>query len=96
MDRGGDRKKLLEPLLDQRGRFVIRSTGKRFVVDRKNSKRSVAELGAQCRLRYQARIVKIQDGQERIYDLHYRVERIRLVGPTNGCTWWWSPDWERN
>jgi hypothetical protein len=80
VDRGGDRKKLLEPLLDRGERFVIRSTGKRFVVDRKNMKRSVAELGARCRLRYQARIVKIQDGQEKIYDLQYGVERIRLVG----------------
>jgi hypothetical protein len=80
LDRGGDRKKLLEPLLDRHERFVIRSTGKRFVVDRKNIKRSVAELGARCRLRYQARIVKIQDGQEKTYDLRYGVEPIRLVG----------------
>lgn len=80
VDRGGDRKKLLEPLLDRGERFVIRSTGKRFVVDRKNIKRSVAELGAKCRLRYQARIVKIQDGQEKTYDLRYGVEPIRLVG----------------
>jgi hypothetical protein len=68
-DRGGDRNKLLEPVLDRGERFVIRSTGKRFVVDRKNIKRSVAELGAKCRLRYQARIVKLQDGQEKTYDL---------------------------
>lgn len=80
VDRGGDRKKLLEPLLDRHERFVIRSMGRRFVVDRKNIKRSVSELGARCRLRYQARIVKIQDGQEKIYDLHYGVERIRLMG----------------
>lgn len=80
VDRGGDRKKLLEPLLDRRERFVIRSTGKRLVVDRKNMKRSVTELGARCRLRYQARIVKIQDGQEKIYHLRYGVERIRLLG----------------
>ncbi|MBV8708870.1 MAG: hypothetical protein JOZ45_02590 [Acidobacteriaceae bacterium] len=80
LDRGGDRKKLLEPLLDRRERFVVRSTGKRFVIDRKHIKRSVSELGAQCRLRYQARMVKIQDGHEKIYDLRYGVERIRLVG----------------
>jgi hypothetical protein len=80
VDRGGDRKKLLEPLLDRQERFVIRSTGKRLVVNRKNIKRSVAELGAKCRLRYQARIVKIQDGQEKTYDLRYGVEPIRLVG----------------
>jgi Transposase DDE domain len=80
VDRGGDRKKLLEPLLDRGERFVIRSTGKRFVIDRKNSKRSVSELGARCRLRYQARIVKVQDGQEKRYALCYGVERIRLAG----------------
>jgi hypothetical protein len=80
VDRGGDRKKLLEPLLDRHERFVIRSTGRRFVIDRKNVSRSVAELGARCRLRHQARIVKIEDGQEKTYDLRYGVERIRLVG----------------
>lgn len=80
IDRGGDRKKLLEPLLDRHERFVIRSTGKRFVVGRKNIKRSVTELGAKCRLRHEARIVKIQDGQEKTYNLRYGVEPIRLVG----------------
>lgn len=67
-------------MLDRHERFVIRATGKRLVLDRKNRNRSVAELGARCRLRYQARVVKIQDGQEKIYDLHYGVERIRLLG----------------
>jgi hypothetical protein len=80
LDRGGDRKKLLEPLLDRQERFVIRSTGKRLVVDRKNIKRSVSELGAKCRLRYQAQLIKIQDGQEKSYDLRYGVEPIHLVG----------------
>jgi hypothetical protein len=78
VDRGGDRKKLT--LLDRHERFVIRSTGKRFVVDRKNLKRSVAELGAKCRLRHQARVVKIQDGQEKTYDLRYGAEPVRLAG----------------
>src|SRR5258708_3720487 len=92
VDRGGDRKKLLEPLLDRHERFVIRSTGKRFVIDRKNVSRSVAELGATCRLRYQARIVKIEDGKEKTYDLRYGVEPIRLVGRQEqllpgGCSW---------
>jgi hypothetical protein len=80
VDRGGDRKKLLEPLLDRHERFVIRSTGKRFVIDRKNVRRSVAELGAKCRLRHAARVIKIQDGQEKIYELRYGVEPIRLAG----------------
>ena len=80
VDRGGDRKKLLEPLLDRGERFVIRSTGKRFVENRRHLKSSVAELGAKCRLRHQARIVKINDGREKTYELRYGVEPIRLVG----------------
>jgi Transposase DDE domain len=80
VDRGGDRKKLLEPLLDRHERFVIRSTGKRFVIDRKNVKRSVVELGAKCRLRHRARVVKIQGGHEKNRDLTYGAEPVRLVG----------------
>jgi len=80
IDRGGDRKKLLEPLLDRSERFVIRSTGKRTVIDRRRLQGSVAEVAGRCRLRHQARIVKIQDGQEKTYDLRYGAEPIRLPG----------------
>jgi hypothetical protein len=80
MDRGGDRKKLLEPLMDRSQRFVIRSTGKRTVIDRKGLQGSVAEVAGRCRLRYQARIIKIQDGQEKSYELRYGAEPIRLPG----------------
>ena len=80
IDRGGDRKKLLEPLLDRGERFVIRSTGKRTVIDRRKLQGSVAEVAGRCRLRHQARIIKIQDGQEKAYDLRYGAEPIRLPG----------------
>jgi hypothetical protein len=80
IDRGGDRKKLLEPLLDRSQRFVIRSTGKRTVVDRRRLLGSVAEVAGRCRLRHQARIIKIQDGQEKIYELCYGAEPIHLPG----------------
>lgn len=59
IDCGGDRKKLLEPLLDRGQRFVIRSTGKRTVIDRRKLQGSVAEVAGRCRLRHQARIIKI-------------------------------------
>lgn len=80
IDRGGDRKKLLEPLLDRGQRFVIRSTGKRTVIDRRHLQGSVAEVAGRCRLRHQARIIKIQDGQEKTYDLRYGAVPIRLPG----------------
>ena len=65
IDRGGDRKKLLEPLLHRGQRFVIRSIGKRTVIDRRKLQGSVAEVAGRCRLRHQARIVRIQGGQEK-------------------------------
>jgi hypothetical protein len=80
IDRGGDRKKLLEPLLDRGERFVIRSTGKRTVIDRRKLQGSVAEVAGRCRLRHQARVIKIQDGKEKAYDLRYGAEPIRLPG----------------
>jgi hypothetical protein len=80
IDRGGDRKKLLEPLLDRGERFVIRSTGKRTVIDRRKLQGSVAEVAGRCRLRHQARIIKIQDGKEKVYDLRYGAEPIGLPG----------------
>ena len=79
VDRGGDRKKLLEPLLDKGLRFVIRSTGERTVVDRRGRLRRVAEVALGCPLRHQARVVKIDKGQEKSYDLRYGAEPIRLT-----------------
>lgn len=80
IDRGGDRKKLLEPLLERGERFVIRSTGQRAVVDRRKQRVTVHALGARCRLRYQARVIKIEDGQEKILELRYGADPIRLPG----------------
>jgi hypothetical protein len=80
IDRGGDRKKLLEPLLERGERFVIRSTGLRSVIDRRDRKLAVHRLGAGCRLRYQARVIKIEDGQEKVLELRYGAEPVRLPG----------------
>ena len=80
MDRGGDRKKLLEGLLEREERFVIRSTGTRSVIDRRKLRGSVAEVAGKCRLRHQARIIKIQDGVEKTLELRYGAELVRLPG----------------
>ncbi|MGH9440297.1 MAG: hypothetical protein ACRD22_21125, partial [Terriglobia bacterium] len=41
---------------------------------------TIHHLGSCCRLRYQARVIKIEDGQEKILKLRYGVEPIRLPG----------------
>ena len=80
MDRGGDRRKLLEPLLERQERFVIRSTGQRLVLDRRHHRVTIHHLSARCRLRYQAKIVNIENGQEKVYALRYGAEPFRLPG----------------
>jgi Transposase DDE domain len=80
IDRGGDRKRLLEPLLERQERFVIRSVGQRSVINRQLQKVTIHHLGACCRLRYQARVIKIEKGQEKVYELRYGAEPFRLPG----------------
>jgi hypothetical protein len=80
IDRGGDRKKLLEPLLERTERFVIRSTGRRSVIDRRNLCGTVWEVAGRCRLTHKARVVKLQDGQEKVYELRYGAVPIHLPG----------------
>jgi Transposase DDE domain len=80
IDRGGDRKKLLEPLLERGERFVIRSTGQRLVINRRKQRVTVHALGARCRLRYQARVIQIEEGQEKVLELRYGAEPLRLPG----------------
>jgi len=80
IDRGGDRRKLLEPLRERRERFVIRSTGQRLVLDRQRHRVTIHHLSARCRLRYQAKIIKIENGQEKVYSLRYGAEPLHLPG----------------
>lgn len=80
LDRGGDRRQLLEPLLERGERFVIRSTGKRSVIDRRRLRGSVAEVGGRCRLPYAVRVIKIEEGKEKVYPLRYGAEPVRLPG----------------
>jgi hypothetical protein len=80
MDRGGDRRKLLEPLLERRERIVIRSTGQRTVLDLRRHRVTVHHLAACWRPRYQAKIIEIENGQDKVYSLRYGAESFRLPG----------------
>ena len=88
IDRGADRKRLLEPLLDRGERFVIRSTGKRTVIDLRKLQGSVAEVAGRCRLRHQARIIKIQDGKEKVYDRRLAPSRFACRAEPSNSGWW--------
>jgi hypothetical protein len=51
-----------------------------MVLDRRRHRVTIHHLSARCRLRYQAKIIKIENGQEKIYELLYGAEPIRLPG----------------
>ena len=69
MDRGGDRRKPVKPLLERRERFDIGSTVHRLVLDRQRHRMTIHHLSARCRLRHQAKIIKIETSQEKMYPL---------------------------
>ncbi len=41
---------------------------------------TVHHRGADCRLRYQVRVIKLEDGQEKVLQLRYGAEPIQLPG----------------
>ncbi len=50
------------------------------MIDRRHLRSSVAEVAGRRRLPHRARIIKIQDGQEKTCELRYAAEPIRLPG----------------
>jgi hypothetical protein len=96
IDRGGDRRKLLEILLERRERFVIRSTGQRMVVHRWHHRVMVHHLGACCWLRYQAKIIKIESCQEKVYPYGAAQNRSACRAARGRSAWWWSRASARN
>jgi hypothetical protein len=78
MDRGGDRRHVLEPLLERGLRFVMRCTGKRTVIDRRHLQGTVKEVAARCPLTFAAKVIRIEEGKEKVYPLRYGAEPIRL------------------
>lgn len=59
---------------------MIRSTGQRAVINRRKQRMTVHHLGSCCRLRHQARVIRIEEGQEKILHLRYGAEPITLPG----------------
>jgi len=51
-------------------------------MERRDRPRSVTQVAVRCRLRHQARVTKIEKDQEKVYELRYGVEPIRLPGRT--------------
>jgi hypothetical protein len=78
MDRGGDRKVILEGFLGRRVRFVIRQTGERDFVFGNGKRRSCLSIALGCTCRHKRRLVVDRDGlkEEKVLFLGY--EPVKL------------------
>lgn len=79
MDRGGDRKEILAPLLRWKSQFLIRLRGDRHLRVRRSAKR-VEEIAAGCRLPYRETVIKESETGEEVYDLDFGGCVVRFPG----------------
>jgi hypothetical protein len=79
LDRGGDRRKIIHHLLENKLRFIIRLKKDRHLLWR-GKRGSVLEHALACPLHYAERIVKDERGKEKIYHLEFGYRPVRLPG----------------
>jgi len=76
-DRGGDRINLFAPLLDRRGRFLIRLRGDRHLVHQ-GEVLTARSIAAACPCRHRKAISRIEGNRERRYELRFGFRRVKL------------------
>jgi hypothetical protein len=79
MDRGGDRMKLFNPLLDRKLRFIFRLVGDRHLVWR-GRERAAAEIGRDCAMHFAESVIKTDLETERRFHLEYGMRPVKLPG----------------
>jgi len=79
VDRGGDRRKLYEPLLDRKLRFIIRLVGSRHLECGRRLVLARA-IALRCPMLYADQVVRERDGRERTYQIAYGYRRVKLPG----------------
>jgi hypothetical protein len=77
MDRGGDRRRLLVPLLDAGRRLLFRLRGDRHLLAG-DERRSAFELAASCRLRHRETVIRQEPGDERVLPLRFGARMVHL------------------
>jgi len=79
IDRGGDRKNLLVPMVKSQLRFLIRLIGNRNL--RWAGKEMLAsEIAKDCPMLYAETIVKVDDGKEKVYHLEFGYRHVKFPG----------------
>jgi hypothetical protein len=85
IDRGGDRKNLIVPMLQRQYRFLIRLVGTRNLLW--SGKAVLAEeIAKDCPMLYSETIAKVDDGREKVYHLEFGYRTV--VFPDTKETLW--------
>lgn len=79
LDRGGDRKNLIGPLLTRGQRFIIRMVGTRHLWYRGN-KVIAKELANSSKMLYAERIIKEEGDEEKVYNIEFGYRKVKLPG----------------
>lgn len=78
MDRGADRRKLFEPLLDAERAFLVRLRGDRHLEDKQQERRAAEELARRCVLSYKETVVRENEKRGRVVHLRFGALPVRL------------------
>ena len=81
IDAGGDRKTILEVLLNQGHRFVVRQRGDRHLISGRQRK-SAREWADGCRRQHREVVVKETSSGEKVYPLEFGFRKVRRLGRT--------------
>jgi len=79
VDRGGDRKELLRPLLEKRLSFLIRMRGDRHVVWRRQ-KKAVTDVAGRVKRKWSKTVIKEDGAREKAYHLRFGATTVRFPG----------------
>jgi len=79
IDRGGDRRKIIEPMLDEKARFIIRQRGDRHVIYR-GKKILVNDLADKCPMFIKECVVKETQRREKTYSLEIGFRPVKFPG----------------
>ncbi len=85
IDRGGDRRNLIVPMLKRGYRFLIRLIGNRNLIC--SGKEMLAQdIAKDCPMLYAETIAKLDDGKEKVYHLEFGYKHVRFPG-TEDSLW---------
>lgn len=86
MDRGADRERLYQKLLKEEYRFIIRLVGTRDLIYC-HRKVNALDLAVSCPCPYTETIVRIKQGKEKTYKIHYGYVPVRLPEHPDKSLW---------